>query len=59
MVFGERACEAVYSSNVSEDIKHALREARPYVEGRGIRIDVRTDSDLGDIRALLAIKLQL
>lgn len=58
MVFGERACEAVYSSDVSDSIKQALREARPYVEGRGIRIDVRTDADLGDIRTLLGIKLQ-
>ncbi len=57
MVFGQKAFEAVMSSSVSEDIKQELAAAKAYAEGRGIRIDVRTDAVIKDIKELIDIKL--
>ena len=56
-VFGQKAFEAVMNSNVSADIKQELAAAKAYAEGRGIRIDVRNEKILKDIRALIDIKL--
>lgn len=57
LVFGEKACQAVKASPVAEEIKTALREATPYAEGRGIRLEVRNDALLGDLERLIDIKL--
>jgi len=57
MVFGQKAFEAVMNSAVSEEIKQELAAAKAYAEGRGIRIDVRTDAVIKDIRELIDIKL--
>jgi hypothetical protein len=56
-VFGEKATEVVMQSNVSNEIKGELSLARPYVEGRGIRIDVKNEAIVEDIRQLIDIKI--
>lgn len=56
-VFGEKAFNEVLKSNVNQSIKDDLIAARPYMEGRGIRIPVHTDSDLMDVKLLIQIKL--
>ena len=56
-VFGERAYEAVMESPVSKDIKEDLQAARPYTEGRGIRIEVKDEKRLQDLDQLIRIKL--
>jgi hypothetical protein len=56
-VFGAKAVEEVMRSNVAESIKKDLAGARAYVEGKGIRIDVRDASVLDDIRTLADIKM--
>ena len=56
-VFGEKASVAVMESNVSVAIKTGLANAVKYAEGRGIRIDVKDDSVLPDIKRLVEIKL--
>lgn len=56
-VFGNKACEQIYNSDVAEVIKTELAAARQYAEGRGIGIDVRCASDLKDIMLLVEIKL--
>ena len=43
---------------VSDDIKQELAAAKAYAEGRGIRIDVKSDAVLKDIRELIDIKLK-
>ncbi len=57
MVFGQKAFEAVMNSSVSDDIKQELAAAKAYAEGRGIRIDVRSDEPIHDIHLLIDIKL--
>lgn len=57
IVLGERAYGLAMVSTLSAAIKQALSDARPYAEGRGIRVPVRAARDLGTIRKLVTIKL--
>lgn len=57
LVFGEKASEAVMASHISEEIKNELMVAKPYAEGRGIRIDVKSEAILKDIKTLVDIKI--
>lgn len=57
MVFGQKATDAVMQSNISENIKTELMMAKPYAEGRGIRIDILKKAILKDIQQLIDIKL--
>jgi hypothetical protein len=56
MVFGSNAYEQVIASDINSPIKEELEAARPYAEGRGIRIDVTDDAILDDIKKLIRIK---
>jgi hypothetical protein len=57
IVLGERAYGLAMASTLSAAVKTSLTEARPYAEGRGIRVPVKTSRDLATIRKLVAIKL--
>ncbi|MCK5126449.1 MAG: DUF3788 family protein [candidate division Zixibacteria bacterium] len=57
-VFGEKAVAAIEETSISEDIKEELRNARKYVEGRGINFPVKFKKQLPDIRKLIEIKLK-
>lgn len=56
-VFGDKAVNEIMKSKISNDIKTEISQAKKYVEGRGIRIDVKDDSNLFDIGQLIDIKL--
>jgi hypothetical protein len=56
-VFGDRGVEAVQESPLPKSIKDELRNAKKYVEGRGIRLQVRTPADVANIKTLVDIKL--
>ncbi len=56
-VFGQKATDKVLESNVSQAIKDELQVAKVYAEGRGIRIDVKDDSDMKDFLTLISIKI--
>ena len=56
-VFADTAVDAVLDSNLPQSIKDELRNAKKYVEGRGIRLEVRNKSDLASIKTLIDIKL--
>lgn len=58
LVFGQKATDQIMASDISTTIKTELMEARVYMEGRGIRIDVRDDSNLNDIKTLIRIKTE-
>ncbi|HSK52275.1 MAG TPA: DUF3788 family protein [Clostridia bacterium] len=59
LILGERAtAAALEADDVPAEQKQALREARPYAEGRGIRVVVGGDEDVATIERLLAIKLE-
>ncbi len=57
LVFGQKATDAVLASNVSDAIKEELKAAKAYAEGRGIRLEVKDDGPVDDIRSLIAIKI--
>lgn len=57
MVFGQKATDLVLESTISESIKSELKAAKVYAEGRGIRIDIKEDSLLEDVKKLIQIKL--
>lgn len=56
-VFGQKATDAVVQSNVSHAIKSELSAAKPYAEGRGIRLDIKDDTIVNDIKELVDIKI--
>ncbi len=56
-VFGQKATDTILSSDISAEIKSELEQAKKYAEGRGIRIDVKNDKILPDIKRLIEIKL--
>lgn len=56
-VFGDKGFDAVQESSLSQSIKDELRNTTKYVEGRGIRLQVRTKADLANIKTLIDIKL--
>jgi hypothetical protein len=57
VVLGERATEAALSGRVSKSLHAPIRAARPYAEGRPVRIMVRGEEDLPGVEELLAVKL--
>jgi len=57
IVLGEPAAEKALSGTLPDAVKSAIREARPYMEGRSIPIDVRGDGDVAAVIELLRIKL--
>jgi len=56
-VFGQKATDIILSSDITYVIKTELEQARKYAEGRGIRIDIKNNSKLLDIKKLIEIKL--
>ena len=58
-VFGQKATEIIMKSLVSDSIKVDLDSARVYAEGRGIRIDIKDELVINDIKELINIKLSI
>jgi len=56
-VFGQKATDTIMNSRISELIKAELTNARVYAEGRGIRLEVRDETIINDIKELIDIKL--
>lgn len=56
-VFGQKAMDVIMKSSISDSIKSELESARVYAEGRGIRIDIKDDLLINDIKELIDIKL--
>lgn len=57
-VFGQKATEEILKSDVAENIKIELKNAKVYAEGRGIRIDVKDGTLLNDLKQLIEIKIK-
>lgn len=56
-VFGGKAYDAVMASKVSDGIKNELKAAKPFAEGRGIRLSVESRTLLKDIKTIIEIKI--
>jgi hypothetical protein len=57
-VFGQKAADDVLQSDIHEKIKTELQSAKVYAEGRGIKIDVKGEEIVADIKKLVDIKLK-
>ena len=57
-VFGDKAVQSVLESDISEELKKTLSEARKYAEGRGLSIEVFDRKHLEDIQKLIKIKVE-
>jgi hypothetical protein len=56
-VFGERAVGAIEKSDLPAAIIREVKDARRYAEGRGLRIDVRNRTTVGQVLNLVTIKV--
>lgn len=56
-IFGDRAVDAVQKSDLTDNIKTALKNAKKYMEGRGLSIEVKSIEDLEIAKKLLEIKI--
>ncbi len=57
-VFGDKAVSVIEQSDLPKNMIDELRNAKKYVEGRGLLIEVRKKSDLKKILKLTAIKIK-
>jgi hypothetical protein len=58
MVFGEKATKEALDSKLSNEIVSIINNAKVYAEGRGIRMEVKDETLLEDIKKLIVIKLK-
>lgn len=54
---GEKAAKAAHDGDLPESVLAAVDEAPKYAEGRGVRLAVKTKSDLESIKKLAAVKM--
>lgn len=57
LVFGDKALEKIYKSDVSPILKTELKEAKKNAEGKGIRITVNDKAAYKDIEQLILFKI--
>lgn len=57
-VFGQKAYDEIMQTDIAENIKTDLSNAKKYAEGRGVRIEITDESQLRDIEKLIEIKLK-
>jgi hypothetical protein len=54
---GQKACDAARGSGLSRQVLSLIDAAPKYVEGRGVRVPVRTMSRVGDVMKIAALKM--
>ena len=57
LIFSDKAVAEIEKSEISESIKFDIVNAKKYMEGRGIGIDVGDGSLIEDIKQLIRIKI--
>jgi hypothetical protein len=57
-VFGDKAVRAIEESDLPSKMIQELKNAKRYVEGRGLRIEVKKRAEVTKIVKLVAMKLQ-
>ena len=55
-MFGDKAVEEVESSPLPATLVKELKNAKRYVEGRGLRLEIRKKADIKNVVTLVAIK---
>jgi hypothetical protein len=54
---GEKAVAAAENSELPPHVLDEIHNAKPYVEGRGVRVEVRRQADVETIKKLIALKM--
>ena len=54
---GEKAVQAARAIPLGEKVLALIDEAPRYAEGRGVRVEVRTEKDLETVKQLAAVKM--
>jgi hypothetical protein len=57
LIFGDRAVAEIEKSTISDQIKIDIINAKKYMEGRGIGIDVKDGEFIEDIKVLIDLKI--
>jgi len=55
---GEKAFKEIMESEITDSIKNQLTEAKVYVEGRPLRLEIRSKADLEPLWLIISIKLK-
>jgi hypothetical protein len=56
-VFGQKATDRILEGKFAKAIKAELQAAKVYAEGRGIRIDIKDNTNTSDIFDLINVKI--
>jgi hypothetical protein len=56
---GEKAVNAAHESDLPKSVLEVIDSARKYAEGRGVRLECRTDKDVRNVEKLAAIKMSI
>ena len=56
-VLGGKAVAAAEQSMLSDDVLEAIRGARQYAEGRGVRLEVKRKTGVENVKKLVEIKM--
>ncbi len=57
LALGEKAVAAANASDLPQSLLEIINGSQKYAEGRGVRLEVRSTSDLTDVIQLAAIKM--
>jgi hypothetical protein len=58
VVLGQRATDAALTGRVRPELHATIRSAKPYVEGRPVKVVVTCKEDLEGVEELVAVKLK-
>jgi len=56
-IFGDKAVLAVEESDLPQNIKTTLKNAKKYMEGRGLSIEVKSSKEVEIVKKLVEIKV--
>jgi hypothetical protein len=56
-VFGDKAVDEIKKSQISDNLKETVINAKKYAEGRGLAIEVKDEQYISDIKTLINIKI--
>jgi len=56
-VFGDKAVTKILETDLPDEIKSTLQEARKYAEGRGLPVEVRSEKEVEQVKKLVEIKV--
>lgn len=56
-IFGDKAVRSVMESGLPDSIKTTLKNARKYMEGRGLQIEVGSAKEVEIVKKLIEIKI--